>query len=171
MIWHLIAAAFAGLGAAGVGLLLRFISGNRLPRWVVPVFAGLGMLAYQIHYEYSWFDAKREQLPESATVVSTQQEQMLWRPWTYLFPMTTAFDVVDQDSLVRSRIGGESLVEFILYRFEKGYQDRVTHQAYLINCAAREKLPISEENRQPDLSGLQSIDESTSLFQAICPDA
>ena len=37
MIWHLIAAIFAGLGAAGLGLLLRTLSGKRLPRWIVPV--------------------------------------------------------------------------------------------------------------------------------------
>lgn len=170
MIWHLIAAAFAGLGAAGLGLLLRFISGKRVPRWVVPVFAGLGMLAYQINYEYSWFEDKRERLPETATVVSRDKAQMLWRPWTYLFPLTNAFSVVDQDSLARSRVNGEPLVEFILYRFEKSYQDLVAHQAYLINCTTREKLPLAGESRQPDLSELQNIDPSTPLFKTVCPD-
>ncbi|MGC3871776.1 hypothetical protein ACPF7Z_00715 [Halomonas sp. GXIMD04776] len=170
MVWHLVAAVFAGLGAAGVGLLLRIISGKRLPRWVVPVFAGLGMLAYQVHYEYAWFDDKRARLPETATVVSTDEEQMIWRPWTYLVPLTTAFSVVDQDNLVRSQVNGEALVEFILYQFEKSYQDLVTHRAYLINCATREKLPLTDENRQPDLSELQDIDPSTLLFQAVCLD-
>ncbi len=66
MIWHLIAAIFAGLGAAGLGLLLRTLSGKRLPRWIVPVCAGLGMLGYQIQHEYGWFDHKRQQLPDSA---------------------------------------------------------------------------------------------------------
>nr|WP_298379248.1 hypothetical protein [uncultured Halomonas sp.] len=170
MIWHLIAAAFAGLGAAGIGLLLRFASGKRAPRWVVPVFAGLGMLAYQINYEYAWFEDKQARLPETATVVSTNKAQMLWRPWTYLVPLTTAFDVVDQDSLARSQVNGEPLVEFILYQFEKSYQDLVTPQAYLINCATRDKLPLVGESRQPDLSGLQRIDPSTSLFKTVCSD-
>ncbi|WP_227367585.1 hypothetical protein [Halomonas sp. M20] len=170
MIWHLIAAAFAGLGAAGVGLLLRFASGKRAPRWVVPVFAGLGMLAYQVNYEYAWFDNKRARLPESATVISVEKEQMLWRPWTYLFPLTTAFDVVDQDNLVSSQVNGEPLVEFILYRFEKSYQDLVSHQPHLINCATREKLPLVGEERQPDVAKMQNIDPSTPLFKTVCPD-
>nr|WP_299243277.1 hypothetical protein [uncultured Halomonas sp.] len=170
MIWHLIAAAFAGLGAAGIGLLLRFISGKRVPRWVVPVLAGLGMLAYQIHYEYTWFDNKRAQLPESATVVSIEKQQMLWRPWTYLFPLTTAFDVVDQDSLTRTDVDGEPVAEFILYQFEKSYQDLVTHQAHLINCATREKLPLMGEGREPDVARMQNIDPSTPLFKTVCPD-
>lgn len=171
MIWHLIAALFAGLGAAGVGLLLRVASGRRLPRWVVPVFAGLGMLAYQLHYEYTWSSDKQRQLPESARVVSTEQGQVFWRPWTYAFPMTTAFSVVDEDSQSIIQAEGERLVEFILYRFEKQYQDVVTHQAYLINCATQEMLPLTEENRQPRLSELRRVETSSPLFQAICSDA
>lgn len=170
MIWQLIAAVFAGLGAAGIGLILRLLSGKRLPRWIVPAFAGLGMLAYQINYEYAWYGHKKHQLPESAQVVSTQKEQVFWRPWTYLFPMTTAFRIVDQDNLVTSQANGERLVEFIVYRFERQYRDRVTHQAYLMNCATREKLPLIGENRQPRLSELHRVDTTDPLFQAICSD-
>ena len=95
MIWHLIGAIFAGLGAAGIGLLLRKVSGKRLPRWIIPALGGLGMLGYQIQTEYSWYEHKRSLLPESARVVQAEQDAMFWRPWTYLFPMTTAFSVVD----------------------------------------------------------------------------
>ena len=170
MIWHLIAAVFAGLGAAGVALLLRFLSGKRLPRWIVPVFAGLGMLGYQIHNEYSWLDHKRLQLPESAQVVTTEKEATFWRPWTYLFPMTTAFTVVDQDSQLSSQVNDDRLVEFIVYRFEKQYKDVVTHKAYLMNCTAQEKLPLVGKDRQPQYAELNNIDTSNPLFQAVCTD-
>lgn len=171
MIWQLIAAVFAGLGAAGIALILRLLSGKRLPRWIVPAFAGLGMLAYQINYEYAWYSHKKQQLPESAQVVSTQVDQMFWRPWTYLFPMTTAFSVVDRDNLVSSQADGERLVEFIVYRFEKHYKDRLTHQAYLMNCTTQQKVPLVGENRQPRLAGLHRVDTSAPLFQAVCSEA
>ncbi|WP_136066234.1 hypothetical protein [Modicisalibacter radicis] len=170
MIWHLVAAAFAGLGAAGVALLLRFLSGKRLPRWIVPVCAGLGMLAYQINYEYAWYGYKKQQLPESAQVISTEKSRMPWRPWTYLYPLTTAFSVVDRENLVASRTDGERLVEFILYRFERAYRDLLTHQAYLMNCTTREMVPLAGESRQPDTARLRRLERDAPLFQALCAD-
>lgn len=168
MIWQLIATVFAGLGAAGIALTLRLLSGKRLPRLIVPAFAGLGMLAYQINYEYAWYGHKKQQLPESAQVISTEKSQAFWRPWTHLFPLTTAFSVVDRDNLLTDQVDGERLVEFIRYRFEKGYPDRVTHQAHLINCATREMVPLMGEGRQPRLAALQRIDADGPLFQAVC---
>ncbi|HET8790875.1 MAG TPA: hypothetical protein VFM75_06660 [Modicisalibacter sp.] len=171
MIWQLIAAVFAGLGAAGIALILRLLSGKRLPRWIVPAFAGLGMLAYQINYEYAWYGHKQQQLPESAQVVSSQKDQMFWRPWTYLFPMTTAFSVVDRSNFVTSQANGEQLVEFIVYRFEKHYEDRLTHQAYLMNCTTQQKVPLVGESRQPRLAELHRVDTSDPLYQAVCSEA
>lgn len=171
MIWHLIAAIFAGLGAAGIGLLLRMISGKRLPRWIVPVFAGLGMLGYQIHHEYSWFSYKQAQLPDSAEVVSVEKGEVFWRPWTLAFPMTIAFSVVDEDNLVTRQADDNRLVEFILYRFERSYPDVVTHQAYLMNCTTRERLPLAGEQREPRFSDMRKLDDHDPLYQAVCsPD-
>ncbi|WP_043528103.1 hypothetical protein [Litchfieldella xinjiangensis] len=169
MIWHLIAALFAGLGAAGIGLLLRSLSGNRLPRWVIPVCGGLGMLVYQIHHEYSWFRYKQEQLPESAQVVSTERDSMLWRPWTYLYPMTVGFSVIDSDNTLVRESDDETLVEFLLYRFRKEYVDVVDHQAYLLNCNARELLPLAGESRRPQVDQLRRLEPSAPLVQAVCP--
>ncbi|MEQ6916988.1 hypothetical protein [Halomonas aquatica] len=171
MIWHLIAAVFAGLGAAGVGLILRMASGKRLPRWIVPVCGGLGMLGYQIYNEYAWFDHKQQQLPETAEVVSVEEGHMFWRPWTFAFPMTTAFTIVDQDGLAVRRTDEGRLVEFILYRFEKEYVDQVSHQAWLMNCATREILPLEGETRTPRTDEMRRIDESAPLYRAICKEA
>lgn len=171
MIWQLIAALFAGLGAAGVGLILRLLSGKRLPRWIVPVFGGLGMLGYQIYYEYAWYYHKQAQLPESAQVVSTEKSQMLWRPWTYLFPLTTAFSVIDQSNLVTQEAGEDRLVEFILYRFERQHTDQVSHQPYLLNCSAQEMVPLAGESRQPRYTELRRVEASAPLFQAVCANA
>ncbi|TFH88641.1 hypothetical protein EQG41_02070 [Billgrantia azerbaijanica] len=171
MIWHLIAAVFAGLGAAGVGLLLRTLSAKRLPRWIVPVFAGLGMLGYQIQHEYTWFAHKSAQLPDSARVVDTEQSAAFWRPWTYLVPLTTAFTVIDEESLVRSRADDQRLVEFILYRFDREYVERLSHQAYLMNCTTRELVPLAEESREPRTDQLRSLGEADPLFTAVCANA
>ncbi|MCK0713721.1 hypothetical protein ACFO0U_06635 [Chromohalobacter sarecensis] len=168
MIWHLIAALFAGLGTAGIGLLLRFISAKRLPRWIVPALGGLGMLGYQVYYEYSWLSFKQQQLPDSAEVVDVEYGSMLWRPWTYMYPMPVAFEVIDRDHLSATEADGERMVEFFLYRFEKQVADRVTHQAYLMHCDAREWVPLVGNERQPDASALHEIGADTPLYQALC---
>ncbi|MDW7745764.1 hypothetical protein [Halomonas sp.] len=170
MIWHLIAAVFAGLGAAGIGLILRLASGKRLPRWIIPAFGGLGMLGYQIQTEYTWFEHKQQQLPESAEVVSVEEGQMFWRPWTFAFPMTTAFTIVDLDNLAVSRGDEGRLVEFILYRFEKEYVDQVSHQAYLMNCETREMLPLEGESRTPHTEQMRRVEATSPLHRALCTE-
>ncbi|WP_341853280.1 hypothetical protein [Halomonas aestuarii] len=167
----MIAAVFAGLGAAGVGLILRMASGKRLPRWIIPICGGLGMLAYQIHNEYSWFEHKQLQLPDSAQVVSVEERPAFWRPWTYFFPMTTAFTIVEQDNLAVTRTEGERLVEFILYRFEKQYVDQVSHQAWLMNCATGEMLPLEGETRTPRTEEMRRVEASAPIHRAVCPEA
>lgn len=167
MIWHLVAALFAALGAAGIALLLRLASGKRLPRWIIPAFAGLGMLGYQIHFEYTWFEHKRQQLPATAEVVYTEQRSMLWRPWTQFFPMTIVFSVVDHDRIVTRQVNGESLAEFVLYRFEREYVEQVYAQAYLMNCTTAEMVPLTGENR-PHTEALQTVTRTSPLYRAVC---
>ena len=70
MIWEWIATITAGLGAAGLLMLLRLFY-KRLPKSLIPAAAGLGMLLFQIHSEYTWFDHTRSLLPASAVVVVT----------------------------------------------------------------------------------------------------
>jgi len=168
MIWHLIAAIFAGLGAAGIGMLLRLLSGKRLPTWIIPVFGGLGMLGYQINVEYSWYDHKRQLLPESAQVVQVEHDAMFWRPWTYFFPMATAFSVVDEQSMAVQEHEGERRVEFLLYYFEKQVQDRVTTQTWLMNCTTREMLPLEADTRRLLVEHSRRLTEEAPIYLAVC---
>ncbi|WP_299236978.1 hypothetical protein [uncultured Halomonas sp.] len=170
MIWHLIAAIFAGLGAAGIGLLLRTLSGKRLPRWIIPVLGGLGMLGYQINVEYNWYEHKRSLLPDTARIVQVQEEPMFWRPWTYLFPMTTAFSVVDEQGMTTREQAGKKHVEFLLYRFEKQLQDSVSHQTWLMNCATRETLPLEGEERRPRLDAMRRLTSEAPLYRVVCTE-
>src|SRR5690606_4044206 len=99
MIWHLVALGMAGLGEGGFAYLLRRLSRNRLPTWFVPALAGLGMLAYQINYEYDWAEHKQSQLPAGSVVVALEEEQQILRPWTYLVPLTVGLTVVDTTNI------------------------------------------------------------------------
>jgi len=168
MIWHLIAAVFAGLAAAGIGLILRTLSGKRLPKWIVPVFGGLGMLGYQIHVEYSWFEHKQAQLPDTAVVISSDTGTAVWRPWTFAIPMTTKFSLVDSENIRMSEQDGDRLAEFILYQFERHHTDILITQPYLLNCESRELVPVNQETREPILEEIRILRETSPLLNTVC---
>lgn len=70
MFLELIATFIAGFAAAGVMMLVNRMSGGRLPRWLVPVVAGLAMIGTTIASEYNWFDRTRGTLPNGFEVVT-----------------------------------------------------------------------------------------------------
>lgn len=163
MIWHLIAAVFAGLGAAGVALLLRKLSRNRLPKWIIPAFAGVAMLAFQLSIEYGWLKTKQAQLPEGSVIISTQESRYFWRPWTYLAPMTTGFTVVDSGQIQRSG----PLAEFYLYHFERAYVDLLEVERYLLNCQDGALTPF-DANHTPRPQAMSYLAEANPLRQIVC---
>lgn len=102
MIWQLIATIVAGFGAAGIALLMIKLSGNRLPRYLTPLFAGAGMLSFLIYSEYQWFSHQQSLLPDHVKVVQTVEETTWWRPWSYFLPQTTRFMAADFSSISRN---------------------------------------------------------------------
>lgn len=95
MFVELIATVFAGIACAGVALLLNMVTGRRLPKWIMPVAAGLGMIGMTISNEYTWFERTAERLPQGVDIAMTVQEQSWLRPWTQVWPYTKRFVAVD----------------------------------------------------------------------------
>lgn len=95
MFVELIATVFAGIGCAGIAMLLNTLTGRRLPKWIMPVAAGLGMIGMTISNEYTWFDRTSARLPEGVTIAMTVDEQSWKRPWTQIWPYTKRFVAVD----------------------------------------------------------------------------
>lgn len=167
MLWTLLAIVVSGVGAAGIALLMRKLTRNKLPKWIVPLFGGLGMLGYQVVYEYSWFEHQLERQPPESVVVASEAGHVFWRPWSYFMPIITAFTVLDSKSVVRNQVGDEQVAEFMLYRFEKQHVDHVSHRAHLLNCATAELLPL-DDKRQPLLAQLKRIDKGGVLYRRTC---
>ena len=112
MFLELIATVFAGLAVAGVAMLLNKLTGNRLPRWIVPVAAGLGMIGTTIASEYGWYDRTVATLPEGMEVAQTVENQSFYRPWTYARPYIERFVAVDATSLRQNpALPGQRMVD------------------------------------------------------------
>jgi hypothetical protein len=168
MIWHLIAAIVAAVAGAGIALLLRSLTRKRLPKWIIPVFAGLGMLSYTIHYEYTWFEAKQARLPEGTVVVSSEEGEMLWRPWTMLYPMPLSYTVLDQPNAQIQDTDQGRIARFVLYRFDKQHlMSTVASQRYQLICSERAMFRLNDAG-QAKAETLTELNTDSPLFQRIC---
>lgn len=166
MFWNFLATVFCGLGAAGIALGLRAITAKRAPKWLIPVFAGLGMLGYLVYGEYTWFEHKQSLLPEEAVVVNTEKEGIYFRPWTFVAPYVTAFSAVDVNGISQSP-ANDNIKQFVLYRFEQTVADSVSHRLHVINCESRELVPLDADGN-PNIDNLKVIDASDPLYQTVC---
>ncbi len=138
------------------------------PKWLIPVFAGAGMLGYLIYGEYTWYDHKRAMLPEEAVVVATEQERIFFRPpWTFVFPYVTSFSAVDKESISRDT-GDQNIVRFTLYRFEQTVTDAVSHRIHLINCGSRELVPLGSDGGAPRVDNMKLLESDDPLYTIIC---
>ena len=118
MLWELIATVFAGLGAAGIALLLRKLSKNRAPRWLIPVFAGAAMLGFQIQSEYSWYQHTASRLPAGVVVIKKIEQQTALRPWSYLYPQTLRFIAADVNNASQNQLNNQIML-VDLYFFQR----------------------------------------------------
>ncbi|HEX5513765.1 MAG TPA: hypothetical protein VFY81_05175 [Gammaproteobacteria bacterium] len=166
MIWHLIAVFIMGLCAGGLMFLLRKLSRNRLPKWLISVSAGAAMIGYLAYYDYSWFPFKSGQMPRDASIISTQQNKSFFRPWSYFWPSTNAFTVFDGRSK-RGEQNGETLVEYYLYTFYKDPIERAETHSYLMNCSLMERVIFDKEKPEQALK-LEKFDGSDEMYQRLC---
>jgi hypothetical protein len=102
MLLDFIATIAAGFAAAGLALIANHLSGRRLPRWIVFVVAGGAMLAFSIWNEYSWYPRVVAQLPDTVVIASAPADRVIYRPWTYIFPLVTRLVAVDRGAAVHS---------------------------------------------------------------------
>lgn len=166
MFWTFVATVFCGLGAAGIALGIRTLTKKKAPRWLIPVFAGAGMLGYLIHGEYTWYEHKKSLLPDEAVIVDTEDDGIYWRPWTFAFPYVTAFSTVDVDSIGRDT-SNPDIVRFTLYRFEQKMTDAVSHRVHLINCQSLELVPLGSDGT-PRVDNMKVLDQTDPLVRTVC---
>jgi len=166
MTWHLLAVFIIGLCLGGISFFLRKLSRNRLPKWIIPISAGIGMLGYLAYYDYGWFEFKKSQLPPQAVVIDQASEKNFFKPWRYLVPAVSSFAILDGQ--VRSTLqDGELLIEYVRYEFINDYNERLETQPYVLNCTTGEQLTIPSKNAN-SAPKIERIQEDSPLFQHLC---
>lgn len=167
MIWQLLTAAGVAFLAAGIAQYARLLTAKKLPRWIVPAAAGLGILGYQIYMEYSWSERMQQQLPAGSVITETRATPAFWRPWTFVVPMTMGFSVVDTNQLQALDNAGERIVRFRLYNFEQAFIDHVEQTGYLLNCESGVLVPLNEAGT-PQPSQARELEARSQLYGVVC---
>ena len=171
MFWELIATVFAGIGGAGIALLLRKITKQNAPKWLVPVFAGIAMLGFQIQGEYDWYEHQASLLPEGVVVVKTVQEEAPWRPWSYVFPQTMRFIAADVANSAKNKID-PNLVLVDLYFFERRHMAKRVPQ--IIDCVQGARADFTQSFTASNNSNAESqptwhpIESDDLLLKVVC---
>jgi hypothetical protein len=169
MFLELIATFVAGLGAAGVVLLINLVTRGRLPRWAMPVAAGAAMIAFTVGMEYSWGARTAGSLPEGVEVIETVEVRSWWQPWSHVWPRTTRLMAVDTTTARRNEAApGTWLVD--LYLFARWQPTRPVAQ--LVRCAGPARAVVTEAAlADPETAAWSALDPDDALIRAICAGA
>lgn len=170
MFWELIGAVMLAFGAGGVAMGLRWASGKRLPKWITPAAAGLGMISYGIWMDYSWAERTEAALPQGVTAVREARDGAFWRPWTLAAPPVVRFAAVDRGFL-RSETAPQMRITS-MYFFERHMPPGET--MVLVDCSDGRMAPIPAGAAEFDAAGVPQVEiwedltEGDPILAALC---
>lgn len=159
MLWELIATASCAFAAAGIILMLR-VFWKKQPKWLIPAAAGVGMLAFQIYSEYTWFAHTSSRLPRGAVVVAEIAQPVFYQPWSYLRAPVLQFAVVDKNSQTDQQQPQHKITQ--LYFFERRMSAKTLPIA--VDCAQKRYANII--NGQ--IGNWDNTAYTAKIVQAVC---
>lgn len=135
------AAIVAAVALGGMAHLLRRLTGQRLPKWLVTVAAAAGLIGTTIFLEYDWFSRVSAELPAGVQVVWKSEEVMGLRPWTMVAPITTRFVAMDTRAIVQHPNNG-TLRMAKLFNFARWRP--VSNALMVVDCAQNRQVLVTE---------------------------
>lgn len=135
-----LAILIAGIGGAGIGLMLRKLLRDRVPKWTVPAIAGLSMIVMSIWSEYNWFSRLQAGIPPGVVLAQTNDTASPLRPWTYAVPLVTSALLVDTRKSMRNPTAPD-LVLTQVWRFARwqGNQEIMV----MFDCANSRRVDVT----------------------------
>ncbi|WP_417279323.1 hypothetical protein [Celeribacter sp.] len=165
MLLEFIATISAGAGAAGIILALQKLLRLPMPKWAMPAAAGVAMLAFTIWSDYSWYSRAEQGLGDSKVTALTVEKRQVWRPWTYLFPVTTQFIALDKEG---AKVDG-AMVETDMYLLTRRSDSAIVPVVFDCLLSRRADTVGLPEG---DLSGATwyDMDENDPILRTACDD-
>ncbi|NRG17470.1 hypothetical protein HPQ64_07205 [Rhizobiales bacterium] len=170
MLLGLLGTLVLGIAIGGVLTAAYRLSGRRLPKWIIPVGAALGMIIFHAWNEYTWFSRTVAGLPPHVQVGQTYTVSNAIQPWTLLFPRIDRFSAVDLGSVrTNDKAPGYRLAQVhLVTRFSPTGTTR-----QLFDCNEPRRMVLGEETefneeglpKNPDWEVLPANDP---LLEKVC---
>jgi hypothetical protein len=166
----LVTTIVAGFAGAGIGLLLRRLSRRRLPGGVVPVAAGIAMIAATVGQEYGWYDGVRSTMARDLVVVSTREQRTWYQPWTQLRPFVKGFIGYSPAEAVETAEGSD--VWAVQLRIQERWQPQ-TVMPVLVDCGEARWTDLTPDMEMteaglPEEARWRPADPDFAIVEAVC---
>ncbi|MDO9525152.1 MAG: hypothetical protein Q7J57_06355 [Gemmobacter sp.] len=152
MTLEFLAALVAGVFGAGVGMILRWLAGARLPRWIVPVMAGVGMIGFTVYSEYNWYPRLQAGLPAGVVIAQPLSAQVALRPWTFVVPLINRAIVVDKRQSLRNPNAPDLVLTRVMFF---GRWQTTTDIMSTFDCANNRRVDVTAGISFDDTGNLQ----------------
>lgn len=172
MFWSLLTAFVAAFAGAGIGLILRNITRNRLPKGVIPVCAGLAMITATVATEYQWAPNVQRTMPEDLVIIAERKQQAWYQPWTYVQPWTRGFIAYSPLETVETAEGSGILV--VQTRIQERWQPEVV-RPILVDCTSWTRGDVTAETvfddaGQPIDTPWREVAQDDPFLSAVCEE-
>ncbi len=142
MFWTLVTVFVAGFAGAGLGFLLRSVTRKKLPKGIVPICAGLTMIAAAVGQEYSWHEGVLRTMAEDLVIVSKREQRAWYQPWTFVQPWVRGFIAYSPVEAVETALG--SGVWAVQLRIQERWQPQ-TVMPVLVDCVRQRWTDLSPD--------------------------
>jgi hypothetical protein len=170
MFLELIATFSIGFGAAGVILLVNWISRGRLPKALLPIGAGAAMIGFTVWSEYNWYPRTLAQMPEGIVILTEIEKQAFYQPWSYVKPYVDRFAAVDTARALRNEnVPDQVIVPIVVMgRWAPGSEIPV-----IVDCAGSRRADMADgmefdDQGAPVGADWIALEEGDPLLQAVC---
>lgn len=166
---HLIAVFISGICLGGMAYLLRKLSRNRLPSWIVPVSASLAMFGYLAFYDYSWFGHKTrlvQATQPNALIFDEKRGRSFFKPWSFVNPAVSSFMIFDGQAKTEVQ-NGSLIAEYFLYEFIKDPIEKQQVYMVILNCSSLERATLAQGEKVQN-SRHERVTTDDPIYRQLC---
>ncbi|SCA56916.1 hypothetical protein MTBPR1_30286 [Candidatus Terasakiella magnetica] len=102
-----------------------------LPKFVLPMLAGISLLSFNAYMRYTWGDRTAEAFPPEVVVLKEYRHSNLFEPWTFLWPRVSHLIAADTTQTRTNPAYPDIIMGSTVMMQE--HQD-TTQMSVLVNC-------------------------------------
>lgn len=171
MLFTLLGTFIAGIGAAGIAILVyKYILRRPRPKAAIPISAGVAMILLQIVLDYGWFMRATADFDKDVVVLRTSQGTSLLQPLSFIIPRTDRFLAIDKAKL-RTNDALPGIKLGTLFQAEK--EGPTTQILQVFDCIKARRadwsgtMPLSTEELTNKAKWFP-LEASDPLYKAVC---